>query len=355
LRDCAPRVDGVRRIAVLRAGALGDFVFALPAFAALRAAYPDAEIVLLAKRWTADLLHARPSAIDRVVPVPVARGVGAPPDAAEDEQALAAFFAAMRHARFDVALQLHGGGRYSNPFVAKLGARLTAGMRALDAVPLDRTMPYVYRQNERMRLLEAVALVGAMPVTLAPHLSVTPRDLEEADAVVPPSPAPLVVLQPGSTDPRRRWPAAHFATLGDRVVEAGAIVAINGTASEAPLVHAVRNAMRHEAIDLAGRLSLGGLAGLMSRARVVVSNDTGPLFLAEAVGAATVGIFWLMNLAMDGSLFRTRHRYALATRVACPECGRPQIDARCEHDPSFVADVTVDEVLAPTLELLRER
>jgi ADP-heptose:LPS heptosyltransferase len=344
----------VRRIAVLRAGALGDFVFALPAFDALRAAYPEAQVVLLGKRWMADLLHERPGPIDRVVPVPIARGVGAPAEAIEDEQALGAFFAAMRDARFDLALQLHGGGHYSNPFVAKLGARLTAGMRAADAPPLDRTMPYVYRQNERLRLLEAVALVGATPVTLTPRLAVTPRDLGEADAVVSPSPSPLVVLQPGSTDPRRRWPAVRFAALADRLVAAGAIVAINGSADEASLVRAIRDGMRHDAIDLAGRLSLGGLAGLLSRADVVVSNDTGPLYLAEAVGAATVGIFWLMNLALDGSLFRTRHRYALATRVACPQCGRPQIDERCEHDPSFVADVTVDEVLAPALELLMQ-
>ena len=338
---------------MLRAGALGDFVFALPAFDALRAAYPDAEIVLLGKPWLAGLLRERPGPIDRVDAVPIARGVGAPPRARQDPAALDAFFAAMRDSRFDVALQLHGGGRYSNPFVQKLGARVTAGLRAPDAPPLDRTMPYVYHQNERLRLLEAVALVGAKPVTLAPHLAVTARDLAEADAAVPPSTAPLVVLQPGSTDPRRRWPPEHFAALGDALAAAGARVAINGARDEAALVQSIRGAMRRDAIDLAGRLSLSGLAGLMSRARVVVSNDTGPLFLAEAVGAATVGIFWLMNLAMDGALFRTRHRYALATRVACPVCGRPQIDERCEHDPSFVADVSVDAVLAPALELLK--
>ena len=164
-------VDGVRKIAVLRAGALGDFIFALPAFDALRAAYPRAEIVLLGKRWMGELLRGRPSPIDRVVAVPLARGVGAPEDATEDAAALDEFFAAMRSERFDLALQLHGGGRYSNPFVAMLGARVTAGLRASNASALDRTMPYVYHQSERMRVLEAVALVGAAPVTIAPKPS----------------------------------------------------------------------------------------------------------------------------------------------------------------------------------------
>jgi len=348
------RVDGVRRIAVLRAGALGDLIFALPALDAVRAAYREAEIVLLGKPWLAEFLRERPAPVDRVVPIPVTRGVGAPHDAVEDRAALDAFFAGMRGERFDVALQLHGGGRYSNPFVARLGARLTAGMRARDAGPLDWTMPYVYHQNERMRLLEAVGLVGAAPCTLAPSLAVTADDRAEAERVLPARAKPLVVLQPGSTDPRRRWPYERFAALGDALVDSGAIVAINGTVAETRLVHDVRRAMRCDAIDLAGKLSLRGLTGLMSRAALVVSNDTGPLFLAEAVGAATVGIYWLLNLAQDGPLFRTHHRYALSTRVDCPQCGRAQIDERCAHDPSFVADVTLDQVLDPALELLRE-
>ena len=111
----------------------------------------------------------------------------------------------MQREKFDIALQLHGGGRYSNPFVSRLGARVTAGFRLQDASPLDRSMPYVYHQNERVRQLEAVALVGATSTSLTPQLVVTAADRAEADAIVPPSwrdghtRAPLVVLQPVSS------------------------------------------------------------------------------------------------------------------------------------------------------------
>jgi len=346
------RVADTRKIAVLRAGGLGDLMFTLPALDALRAAYPEAEIVLLGKPWMAELLRERPGAVDRVVAIPTARGVGAAPDADQDDAALAAFFARMHGERFDIALQMHGGGRYSNAFVSRLGARTTAGLRAADAPPLDRSMPYVYHQNERLRQLEAVALVGAPGRSLAPRLAVTSRDLAEADAVVPRSGAPLVVLQPGCTDPRRRWPAQRFGMLADALHARGISVAINGTRDEAALIRAVRASMARDAIDLGGRLSLGGLTGLMSRARLVVSNDTGPLYLAEAVGATTVGIYWLTNLAISGPLFRTRHRYALSMRVACPVCGKPNLDERCAHDASFVADVPLDVVLAQAVDLL---
>ena len=337
---------------MLRAGALGDLIFTLPALDALRGAYPGAEIVLLGKAWMAKLFAARPGPVDRVVVVPAIRGVGAQDDAVEDAREIDAFFARMRAERFDIALQLHGGGRHSNPFVSRLRARVSAGLRDADAPPLDRTLAYVYHQNERMRQLEAVSLVGAAMRTFAPHLAVTAADLDQADTIVPASNGPLVVLQPGCTDPRRRWPADAFAALADALGAAGAVIAINGTADEAPLVHAVRAAMRLDAIDLCGRLSLGGLAGLMSRARLVVGNDTGPLYLAEAVGAATVGVYWLTNLSISGPLFRARHRYALSERTRCPVCGTDNVAARCPHDDSFVADVPLDAVLDPARELL---
>ena len=62
------RIDAVRRIAVVRANGIGDYCFAVPAFAALRAAYPEAEIVLLGKSWHADFLHGRPGPVNRAEP-----------------------------------------------------------------------------------------------------------------------------------------------------------------------------------------------------------------------------------------------------------------------------------------------
>ncbi|HYZ14740.1 MAG TPA: hypothetical protein VE591_00005, partial [Candidatus Acidoferrum sp.] len=61
------RVPDARKIAVLRANAIGDLVFSLPAFDALRAAYPDAEITLLGLAWHAEFLRERPSLVDRVL------------------------------------------------------------------------------------------------------------------------------------------------------------------------------------------------------------------------------------------------------------------------------------------------
>src|SRR5919201_876252 len=280
----------VCKIAVLLVHGLGDFIAAVPALEALRAAYPAAEIVLLAKDWHAAFLAGRPGPVDRVVVVPSARGVGEDNDFNEDPGRLERFFDAMARERFDLAIQIHGGGRYSNPFLLRLGARLAVGLKTPDAAPLDRWVPYLYFQPEVLRYLEVVALVGATPRVLEPRIAVTAQDLAAAERVVPPAARPLVALHPGGTDPRRWWPADRFAAVGDALAAAGARVVVTGTKQERHVVEAVLRAMTFEAQDLCAQFSLGGLTGLLSRCRVVVANDSGPLHLAASVGAAKVGI-----------------------------------------------------------------
>src|SRR6185312_576976 len=129
-------IPNVRKIAVLRANCLGDYIFALPALQALRCAYPQTEIVLLAKDWHAAFLKDRPGPVDRVIVIPAVKGVGVDPNdshSIEDPAEQARFFANMRCERFDLAIQMHGCGRYSNPLLLRLGDCMTIGLNTPDA------------------------------------------------------------------------------------------------------------------------------------------------------------------------------------------------------------------------------
>jgi ADP-heptose:LPS heptosyltransferase len=345
-------VEGVQKLAVLRANAIGDYLVSLPAIVALRAAYPAAELVLLGAGWHVGFLAGRPGPVDRCLPVPPTVGVRddrppSPPGAVES------FFARMRAERFDLAVQLQGGGRHSNPFVRRLGARVTAGSRAPDAPPLDRTVPYTGHQHEIHRFLEVAAVVGAAPVTLEPRLAVTDADRAEAAAVLA-GDRPLVVLHPGANDPRRRWPVERLAVVGSELARKGARLAVVGTAAEQPLVDRLLDGLDGDAADLAGQLGLGGLAGLLEQTTLLVGNDSGPRHLAAAVGTATVAIHWGVSLGTYGPLYRARHRTPTSWRLHCPVCGANGLreDCRPSHQASFVADVTVEEVLAEALDLL---
>ena len=353
---------GVERIAVLRASRLGDFLFAVPALEALRAAYPGAQIVLLGADWHVRLLTGRPGPVDRVVPVPVTRGVRDPrPGEEEDPAAVEEFAAAMRAERFDLAVQMHGGGRWSNPLVARLGARHTLGLRAPDAPPLDRTLPYAWYQPEVLRCLELVGLVGAGPVTLRPRLSLVDADRAEAAAVLPGGDGPLVALHPGACDPRRRWPARSFAAVGDALAARGARVVVTGSGDEAPVVKEVLTTMTHQAVPLLDAVSIGGLAAVYARCDVLVANDTGPLHLAGAVGTATVAVYWAGNLINAGPMTRLRHRAHVSWTTRCPACGavlpEPELPAEhhgrlCRHEDSWVSDVEPSAVVADAVDLI---
>lgn len=169
------RFDEVLKIAVLRGGGLGDLLFALPALDALAEAYPEAEIVLLGTPMHAALLRGRPGPVARVEVLPKTRGVHGG-EHEDDPRATGAFMRRMRAEGFDLACQMHGGGRYSNPFLLALGARHTVGTAPPDAAPLERTLPYVYYQHEVVRRLETVALAGAPSVGPEPTLAVTPAE-----------------------------------------------------------------------------------------------------------------------------------------------------------------------------------
>jgi ADP-heptose:LPS heptosyltransferase len=163
---------------------------------------------------------------------------------------------------------------------------------------------------------------------------------------------PFVTLHPGATDARRRWPAERFAAVADALAARGAQVVLVGhgddDAREARLVAA---AMRATALDLVGRLTLSATTGLLERSALHVGNDSGPRHLAAAVGTATVSVYLAPNLLTAGPLTRARHRVSVSFRTTCPQCGADQTAGRCAHDPSFVVDVPVDDVLAGALDL----
>jgi ADP-heptose:LPS heptosyltransferase len=160
-----------------------------------------------------------------------------------------------------------------------------------------------------------------------------------------------VALHPGASSPDRRWPPAKFAAIGDTLAAAGAHVVVTGTIEERSIVEAVIDGMAADAQDFSGELSLGGLAGLLARSRVIVSNDTGPLHLAAAVGTATVGIYWCFNLINGGALTRARHRPVVSWQLECPICHKNHAHDYCSCGASFVANVPVEDVRAAALEL----
>jgi ADP-heptose:LPS heptosyltransferase len=347
------KVENVKKIAVLRANALGDFIVTLPAFKAIRNTYPDAEIVLLGKPWHKEFLVDGRSPINRVVVVPVKKGIRNEAGQDESINETERFFEEMQQEQFDIAISFQGNGTSANPFLKRLNAKLTVGLWTEGAEKVDRYLNYYYYQSETLRYIEVAGLIGASPVSLEPQLNALDKDKEEiAGFISELERKRFVVLHPVATDIRRMWPIENYAPLADILFEQGFDVVFSGSKEDADVVEGIMSDMKHKAFNACGNMSLGGLAALLSKASLMISADTGPLHLGRAVNTPTVGIYWAPNLINWGPVTRNIHSPVVSWNMACPYCGivpnnpypfEPQ--TTCKHEVSFVRDITVDEVL----------
>jgi ADP-heptose:LPS heptosyltransferase len=159
-----------------------------------------------------------------------------------------------------------------------------------------------------------------------------------------------IVLHPGATAASRRYPPERFGEVATRLArETGAPLLITGGSDERRLVEAVIRAaapkVRSQLHDLSGALTLGELAALIERASVLVSNNSGPVHLASALGAPVVDLYALTN--PQHTPWKTPNR-VLFRDVECRWCYRsvcPQQHHTC------LLGVTPGEVVQAALEL----
>ncbi len=356
------RWPDVRRIGVLRGGGLGDLLMTVPAMEALKAAYPDAELVLMCAPQHTTLLTGRPSPVNRTLPLPPGQGIYDPPTPGGDPPDRNALRDWVNDHPIDLGVQLHGGGASSNPFLNSLKPEWTVGTRAEDAEPLTRSLPYRLYQHEVLRWLEVVGLAGATPISFEPSVVVTDTDHRCAQQVLPWPSGPVVGIHPGARDARRRWPTTHFATVVTDCVKGGARSVILGTPSEEALLRDIAQRARAElspaeadAVAVLCGLDYPGLCGVLARCDLLVGNDSGVRHLAKAIGTPTVGIFLPSNLIHYGPFGRSQDRALMSWTTRCPVCDSDCVSADapgCSHDVSFVADISPDAVLHEVRDLL---
>ncbi len=353
MSETLERLKNIQKIAVSRANALGDFIVTLPALKALRTTYPKAEIVLLGKTWHQQFLIKGRSPVDRVIVVPVKKGIRNEVGETENENEVNAFIGQMQEEQFDVVLNFQGNGISANSFIKQFGAKLTVGLTCEKSEKLDRSIDYYYYQSEAIRFLEVVKLIGATTSDLEPELNVLQHDKEEVAGFMSIlTNKPFIVLHPVAMDVRRMWPLENYARLADELKEKQYEVIFTGGPEDRQIVDDIIYNMNSSAINACGNFSLGGLAAILLDAALMISADTGPLHLARAVNTPTIGFYWAPNLINWGPLTRTIHRPLISWKMECPLCGivpndpypfEPKTET-CDHPVSFVRDISIEQV-----------
>ena len=347
------REGSVHRIAVVRALHLGDLLLAIPALRALRAHFAGAEITLIGLPWAEELRRRFTAYIDRFVAFPGYPGIV---EGDYQPRRTRRFLKAQDAYGYDLVIQMHGSGSASNPFALALGGRITAGYYR-DARPAGLRLAARYPDDEPevARNLGLARLVGCGWLDPALEFPLLPADHTEAEELLTSAPSvtaktPLIGIHASAKAPSRRWPPERFAAVADLLAARfDAVIALTGgdNDDDRAITRAIRRHMRHDALDLAGRTSLGGLAALLQRMSLFIGNDSGPAHLAEAVGTPSVTLFGPTDPRRWAPLDQRAHPI-VREPVGCSPC----VYSDCPIDHCCMRRITPAEVIARASKLL---
>jgi ADP-heptose:LPS heptosyltransferase len=341
---------------VIRLGALGDVVRTLPAVSALRAHYAGAHLAWLVEPPSAGVLERQPW-VDEVLvfPRPALRralGSGRLPTLAREARR---FLRELRARRFDLALDFHA--------ILKSGilARLSgAPVRASYAPPFGRELAWLFA-NRRARLGPGrpsrydrnEALVRFLGIGEAPApapLRVDPEAQRRADAWLAGRPAP-VAIHPGTSEvtPYKRYGVAGYAALARALASDGipVVVSAGPARGERAMADAIVAASGGAAVRGPETQGIADLAALLSRARLFVGSDSGPLHVASLVGTPVVQILGPTHPDENRPWAGTPSRQ-VRVPIACSPCRRGCAAATC------MRVVPPEAVIAAARELARE-
>ncbi len=337
----------VRRILVVSSTAIGDTLFATPAWRALRLRYPEAWIVGHLRDKVAPLFADNPH-LDAIVPY------------AGGYHRFLATVRALRQERFDVALIFHGAGPQVIPMAVLSGAAFVVRIPNDDEYgfllsngepcPENRVYPGEHVIPCRLRL---AGMVDAKSEDIRLVLPVTSGDRDAAATLlaragVEPQ-APLLGLVAGAATIFKQWPADRFVAAARGLLEgrSGWRVVVLGSARERALAAEVAGGVGPAAVSLAGLSDLRVLRGVIARLRLLVTNDTGPLHIAVALGVPTLSLFGATDSRGTGPL-QDAERHAVIQRPV-PAWETRNIQRRSRAP---MKRIEVDEVLAAGRQLL---
>lgn len=348
--------DDVKKILCVRLDNLGDVLMSTPAMRALRERFPQARLSLMASAAGAALAPFLPDIHELIVYDAPWVKHPTPGEASTDLDMLAR----LRAGSFDAAVIFTVYTQSALP--AALFCRLAGIPRILahsrenpyflltnwvrDSVPADGGRHEVQRQ------LDLVAQVGARTTDPRLIFALRERDRQGMREVlkrhgVDPD-SGFIVVHPGASAASRRYPAEYFALAVRRLApHAKGPILITGTQAEYRLADCICEASLVGAKNLAGALSLGEFAALIDAAAVLLSNNSGPVHIAAAMGTPVVDLYALTN--PQHTPWRVPHRL-LYHDVDCRYC----YSSTCrEVHHACLRGVEPDAVVAAALALLR--
>lgn len=352
MNKSAHEIGPVKQILLIKPSSMGDIIHSLPVARVLREGFPESRITWVVNAGYEDLLAGNPD-VDETVAFRRSRWgkaaylIGKLSEVVE-------FARTLRCRRFDLAVDLQG--LFRSGLIAYLsGARSRVGFenaREMSGIFYNHKVPI-----PRMKL-HAVDRYMLIPRFLGipsdgRHFLIAPspddrqqveRFLAEHDVAPPDT---LVVLAPAARWPTKRWQWENFAQVADFFNQRpNTHAALIGDRSDAPLLKRISTRMRSSPAIAAGSLKLRQVANLLERADLFITNDSGPMHLASAVGTPTLAIFGPTDPTLTGP-YGNVHRIVQSS-LPCVPC----LLRRCPIGLECMRAISVGQTIEAGEELL---
>jgi heptosyltransferase II len=339
--------EGMTKVLIRGTNWIGDAVMTLPAVAAIRKTWPGARLAVLAKPWVAEVYRLSPD-LDEVIvfqePGRHAKTAGKLRLAGE-----------LRNAAFDCAILFQNA--IEAAILARLaGIPLRAGYnsdgRGLLLTHSVRRTPLIRQVHQVDYYLEMVRALGCTPAGRDVRLRPGRDDGGLAGTLLNrfgiDENRPLIGLAPGAAyGPAKMWFPDRFAAVADRLIDhTGGPAVLFGSSSDRASTARVQRSARHPLIDIAGKTNLKEAIALIARCALFLSNDSGLMHVAGALGVPTVAIFGSTNPRTTSPM--GDQSVVIHRDVPCSPCLKPV----CPTDFCCMDLIGVEEVYTAALKLL---
>ena len=349
------------KILIMKFWGMGSILLASPAVRQLQKSYPESEIIFLTMESNREIL-SRLEICNHVETINTDRGL------------ITLFIdifrliARLKKQKINMVIDLEFFTRFSAVITALIGAPASGGFYDRQVyrgylhgvrVPFNR---YWHTKTNFENLISKCAAIetGANTLLVRPRINSGDRDslqkLLAENNITGGERIIAVNINAGELAHERRWPAHHFISLIEKLSKnfKGKIILI-GHASESAYVGTIHRALpANAALDFSGRLSLGMLAALMERVTLMISNDSGPLHLAAAVGARTISFFGPETPVLYAPV--GENHTILYKNIDCSPCINVHTGkiVRClKTKPECLENITAEEVTQVLGDVLR--
>ncbi len=330
-------ISAVRRVLVLNATALGDWLFSTPTFRALKETYPHWQVDALVHPRGRDLAAQNPH-LTRLWLYP-GRGLG-----------LFRLMGQVRRQQYDLVIILHGNDPEATLIARASGTPFIIGsaqspLAFTYSATVSHPDPFEHAIERRLtyaRLLGADTPHRGMDLAISTSEVQRARDILTQEFGSPP--ALLAALHPTGSAPYKWWPLERYAELGTFIHERyqAPILIISGQ-EDRPTAEKLAAQLPGPTLVTGGRYPLLTVAALLSHCRLLVANDSGPLHLALALQVPTLALLGADHPARIGPYRTDTGVYLYAKEGVCPEPNC--LNRRCPDNLCLKA-ITTAEVIS---------